>query len=1755
MECTQGYVLIYFNQETVREQVLQKTNHEVTISGITLKLKVQRADAVSRAEQEINADAISTDNIQIPDTQGLTPGEDNKSQGRCLLVLVENLPEKFSLDMLNLLLENVTEKEEGRDFHVEMVPEIKAAVITFSCSIEISRFVKKFSSNLRVNQMKLSANVLEETKSIRAEGLPPKTSEDHIILYFESPKHGGGEVQETVLLAEEDAALITFQDVRVTRRVLAQKHVFGKTPISVYPYYVSLSVTLYGKNGPSVSIPAPLEIPVSPYILEFILNDAQRKLNIEEKMAVLYCEVVWPDVQSPNLVIKLGISSDISTHLRTLAKIAPTWRDKVSAEFSLLISKYKVAEYKVTASVWEAIKQDIGSSAYTAVFIKPNLAKEKVFLAGFSKDVVQVEPLIGKLIDNTTRRIDRERQSVTISEPLDPAFYEIMSRNGLLKNIQVISPELKLNYDAKSKNLQYNGLKEEVRNAKSEIINIKNQLKSKFIAFDPHIFEFLKSADSKEMSCLLFIRHNIQAMFESQGDTIKLTGYSTKDLSDAEKCMKQELVCKKVVVNDKSIIKHTEWKTLHKYLHEVFNPERCTFLMEIFPPGAESELVISGLSSVVENIYEQVDNFVEENTPLEKTINVKSMAVSQFIKDERASLWGDVKKMNVKFVINQRTITLNGSKSSILKAAAQIDMFLSKLFTDTLRIDKPGAKAFCMDNEDVYVNTAKSKFNCIISFQKEKESSITSEEINLDKPHFQITVSGGVTVAVYKGDLCRHSVDVIVNAANEDLKHVGGLALALLRAAGPKLQSDCDRIVMKEGTLSPGDSVITDAGNLPCKHVVHTVGPRWDPSSQSRCKRLLRRAITSSLELAAENGHNSIAIPAVSAGIFGFPVKQSVETIVESVREYLESHGHKSSLNRIHLVDKNDDIIKHFTAALKDEFGDQKPNIFPKRSKEGDGMSRPSLTTEQTSKNNSHFTTKEGLTVRLIKGNIQDATTDVIVNSVSTDLDLSNGGASRALFHKAGTSLQDDLYKVGKGTQVAEGSVFVTDGGNLSCSNVIHIVAPAWDAKSSSSEKLLLQIINKCLNTSENHKGQSISFPAIGTGALGFPKDKVATLMFDEIIRFSSSNIAQYLQEVHVVLHPSDTGCITAFSSELSQRAQSQPQTKPSTKANPSQGPAFFGTVTSPALGVHKMKIGSILYQVKTGDITKEDTDIIVNSSNRTFNLNAGVSKAIMEAAGQSVQDECSTLGSQPHKGYIITQAGNLLCKKIFHVYISSNTVDEIKKCVKEALQECDKLLVKSIAFPALGTGGANLSSSDVAEAMLEALASFAKSAVSIKKVKVVIFQQNMLNDFHTSMKKMEGSNPKKTWLRSTLESIVNYFTPNTEDYLDEEIFELKEDIDPAIFHVCGESKERVKDTVAWLRGLILKEQYEQIIKDDWIKDFGRQELEKLRDLQKKFHVTVSFALHDSKVIVAGLTRDVLRMSNEIQTLINDVRDKKSREREAQLYGNLVEWRYHDGTKFIPFDIMMNMELEKAKVQNQQSPTVDIRGVKHTVNMELKSASDGKGNTVKIERVSKNEQSLKLPSHWAPMDNDQVKVIQLNFGCQEYMDVQGQFAKTCQMKIIKIERIQNQHLWLNYQIKKQSIDAKNGTTNNEKQLFHGTALDKLKTVNHNGFNRSYAGMNAACYGNGTYFAVAANYSAHDTYSKPDGNGYKYMYLAQVITGITCRGQSGLVAPPPKNPSNPTDLHDSLTDNVTNPSMYVIFNDIQAYPEYLITFSK
>ncbi|XP_074973858.1 protein mono-ADP-ribosyltransferase PARP14 isoform X4 [Caretta caretta] len=1779
-----GQVLVCFAQEEVRQRVLNKKTHELDWAAKgKLKLIVMHPET-GATKKDLSGEvpgpkeeSETPSKPQEPDAQEVLGKKDHSVKKIALhvkpwqaeniqelpqmassLVVLENIQETIKQYMLTILVENISGlSEDDNDFSMEMIPEINAAVVTFIKDIDLREFVEKFNQNHRAKQQNITARHLEVTKSIKAENLPPNISNDYITVYFESKRNGSAQVSNVEQLPEENSAIITFHDQKDINTVLAKQHSLNKVPISVYPYYSSLGTALYGKERPQIEMPEPITMSLDPYIWQFLQTDNRLIQEINHEMADCKCELMWPQPNRANPEITLCPSNALSKQ-RSMIRLIKTWNEDVAKKFSHSMSKYKAIKCEVNSVVWEAIRNSLVKDG---VLIAPDISQNMVVLVGNTEIIKGAEQELKELIENARKKIEREKQSIEQTLSVGPGKYAILRLAGLEENVYKEYPSLKICCDASSKSIRLCGVAAEVFKVKSEILEKVHSMAQKSINVHPYVFQFLEHVDNETLSQLLFMSNQIIAFYELGTDNIMLIAGSPEVLLDAEEEIKKVLIYKCIDLEDNSVLKKREWSELISHLYKAHNCSKGTVIIV----ELENQVVIAGYFRAVAEAYQQLSDFVDKHTQVQKVIIAKSVAVVMFVEKEKSSIWLELKKKGVKIEFGtqnkRKGISLSGPRVEVFQAVTKLEQILSSLHSENVVIDKPGAKVFFKEQEHLYVTGVKQQFNCLIRLREDEEEQREDGEVSnvykkQGQPHCEKILQDGVAVAVYKGDLCSHPADVVVNASNEDLKHIGGLAEALSKAAGPELQTECDRIVQKRGPLQPGRAVITDAGNLPCKQVIHAVGPRWRDHEAEKCVRLLKRAVKESLRLAETYNHHSIAIPAISSGIFGFPLKLCAQSIATSIKETLEDSPGESCLKEIHLVDSSEKTVQAFTDAFKDVFRDKSPRHISSPPSEAAFKPRKSRNA-RSRKGLQMVTTDEGLSIILEIGGIEDATTDVIVNSVARDLQLDKGPLSKALLSKAGPMLQEQLCEEGLAKVASEGSVFKTDGCNLGCRFVLHAIVPGWKNGQESVQKLLRDIITECLQTAEQLSLKSITFPAIGTGNLGFPKPVVAKLMFDQVFKFSHKKNIQSLQDVHFLLYPDDTDNIQAFSDELQNRASGNitnvKMHKP-VPENAQQGQAFFGPISTPKQGVHEVQIGSITFQIASGDITTQKTDVIVNISNQTFNLKTGVSKAILEGAGPQVEAECAQLASQPHDDLITTQAGNLMCKKIIHLVAQNDT----KSLVSKVLQECELKKYTSVAFPAIGTGQAGLDPTVVADNMMDAVVDFAsdKSVQIVKNIKIIIFQPQLLSVFHANMQKRE-STANAPASESFFSKCASFFGLGKRATEKKPAMVLQKKIERTVFQICGESQKNMEDAISWIKNLILKEQHENTISDEWISSFDDQEYKELANLQKKLSIQLEYKYPVPLIRVSGVTKDVLRACLEIQEMIKRVRAVQEEQSKAELLSNLVEWQYLKNNQYLPFDSLTNLRLEDAAALNQKEINITIWNKNYQVDLEARRAIDDTGKIMAILRISKDEGKLvALPEEWCDMKQERVKVVELHQEMKEYRDVQMKFQQTCSaFKIEKIERIQNPYYWQAYQIKKQEMDSKNGHTNNERLLFHGTTSGSLTIINNKGFNRSYAGMNAACYGNGTYFAVNANYSAHDTYSKPDANGKKYMYLARVLVGEYCAGQKGIIAPPSKNNTDPTDLFDSVTDNKPNPSMFVIFNDIQAYPEYLITFTK
>ena len=166
---------------------------------------------------------------------------------------------------------------------------------------------------------------------------------------------------------------------------------------------------------------------------------------------------------------------------------------------------------------------------------------------------------------------------------------------------------------------------------------------------------------------------------------------------------------------------------------------------------------------------------------------------------------------------------------------------------------------------------------------------------------------------IIRGDITKQKVDAIVNAANSSLMGGGGVDGAIHRAGGPAISEECKKIVSRQGGCPTGEAVITTAGYLPSKFVIHTVGPVWNGGKKTEPAKLAD-CYKNSLRLAVENNLRTIAFPNISTGVYGYPKREAAEIAVKTVNEFLQIN---STITKVYFVCFDDENFQLYQSLIR----------------------------------------------------------------------------------------------------------------------------------------------------------------------------------------------------------------------------------------------------------------------------------------------------------------------------------------------------------------------------------------------------------------------------------------------------------------------------------------------------------------------------------------------------------------------------------------------------------------------------------------------------------------------------------------------------------------------------------------------------------------------------------------------------------------------------------------------------------------------
>lgn len=528
-----------------------------------------------------------------------------------------------------------------------------------------------------------------------------------------------------------------------------------------------------------------------------------------------------------------------------------------------------------------------------------------------------------------------------IREGIPRSRLRLLEMTGICQKLQREQQQLNISIDLDNETLCLDGPRNLLNEVQAELFTFMSKMIEKTIELPTNITRVLKMPSVSSVIQDLLKQSGVQAIFVrdqcSSSNEVQVVSADSHNAKEAEKVLLGAIQENSIRLTKENaqVLDSRPWKDFQTSLTSKF---KVDILVQI----PSNTVWVSGIAKDVKQCYDQVIDFLQKNTILRDTVPLDHGS-TRFVFERLSSEIEKIKRdlascsIDVRMSSSCRGIDISGTTEGIDKCLPRLVDLTKNIQKVSVPIDKPGmTKFFSQGKGPKSLKTIEDNNNCII-ITSERNWNTASPTDEAGVKEMESSTGGFICsyltverkkISVFKGDITKHRVDAIVNPANEELKHVGGLAAAIVKVGGTEIQDHCKRFIEKHGLLLEGRTFVTPAGMLPCDRVIHTVGPKWDTAAEITLKngmktlkeRLLEMAIRNSLKEAASL--RSIAIPAVSSGQFGFPRDLCAKVILDAVVDFCKANP-SCNLSEIHLVNHDSPTVKVFVHEMRNRFAEE----------------------------------------------------------------------------------------------------------------------------------------------------------------------------------------------------------------------------------------------------------------------------------------------------------------------------------------------------------------------------------------------------------------------------------------------------------------------------------------------------------------------------------------------------------------------------------------------------------------------------------------------------------------------------------------------------------------------------------------------------------------------------------------------------------------------------------------------------------------
>ncbi|MGH0151153.1 UNVERIFIED_CONTAM: hypothetical protein FKN15_042096 [Acipenser sinensis] len=1332
------YLRLYFEQYSEDIEITKKEENRWILKCPN---KNELKEALHAKEHTVDGSPIS---VELYDEKA----EEEKCDPRRFILT--GFSEDTKLSFISIYIQSCSKGAE-HSWEVLDSEGLKIAV-TFKQDIDVKSFLQKCSKK-KLQNKEIAASRLEHTDSVLVRGQTSNIMEDTLNLYFSNFKRSkGGTITSVTGETGTGGVIVTFQDYLVAQRVAKEQHMLCGVRLTAHLYYRHFQKAVTGETCPPPNLPSKTAFPVNPLLLNYVNRTKKYKDELETVLRGVDCKVHIHnegEIQPHQAVLEHTFDSDSLS----LYRVASSWESDAKQAFHSFLDQFNVHKLTIEKEVWEKIADECLELSNTDLKVSFEASTSMLVLVGEKDRVISVRDKVERCVKKAKEELLEIRNTI--------------ERKVIVKNREELNLLWNLVYDkledVESSSddgalaLYLKGHRDKVDKAEQVVKEAKSTLITQALNLPTCTAEFLKSLDLEEFKLDHFLQNGIRAaILNHKSLEILAVQNDAKNAEDKIKeLLKDEVIS--LTPDQAKATKNEEWNRFFSELKEEVDSSSNGRGISI--TQTDTKITLAGFSNVVADVTRKLKGYLENKRLVTEVIPLKEVHEVDFIDScMKVSEVPEIKAMDVT-ILPVRTQASPGLKviaaaDNIKSAVAAVEKQIALIVFENCSYNKAGESKVLEKHQDTLKARAK-KFGCMLWLTIQQDTPAALPVLAAQSYSHKLCDAFHLYIA--QGHITKRKVDALVCPLNSDLTFDNPIAQEVLGVGGDEIRNDCETIIKDRQAIGAGEVILTCKGKLPVKILIVAVTPIW-----GKCNYTVRgipmeniylsSSVHRCLQTAEENQCASIALPALGCGSFGFPVSESARVVMKAILEYCESKPRSlQTLKDIYVIEPDGRIIQQLNAAVKDMASNPgQTNATGKAAATLPALTATAAPPGPVASTVPSFLLKApatptvnvfGVTVTLKKGDVTKETVDAIVNSTNCSLNL-DSGVSGAILNAAGSSVVDECTKLG--SQPSDG-VVCTGGGNLNCKHIIQMVGPTTAAG-------IIVSVEKVLQECDNKNVTSVAFPAIGTGRGGIkPKDSIVSVLkgFENYFSKSAStglkSIFMVAFEQKVYDSFQDYFAERNLQSSGNTKATNQasafgPQTVPSILSFKNQGQVHVQSMQSPS----QVKICNVTVTIKKGDITTETVKGIVNSTNTSLNLDSGVSGAIFKAAGSSVQDECKAFGSQPADGLVVTSGGSLSCDFILHM-VGPKTMPGIESQVKKVLQECEKKQITTVSFPAIGTGAGNLSASQVATAMLDAVSSYAIDHVkpSLSVVRIVIFQQNMMLEFEKSLEKFKKVTPR----------------------------------------------------------------------------------------------------------------------------------------------------------------------------------------------------------------------------------------------------------------------------------------------------------------------------------------------------------------------------------------------------------------------------